>query len=101
MASIAMGATDVASYNHTLVADTVDTVTIARDAEKVRVYNDTGSAVIWFTVDSSAPAANGGNCYRVPATAGAYTTVTVTGAGNTVVKLVSSGTPTYAVEASL
>lgn len=101
MASIAMGATDVASYNNTLVASTVDTVTISRDCEKVRVYNDTGTAAIFYTTDGSAPTVNGVNCYRVPASVGAYSEVSVTGVSPTVVKLISSGTPTYSVEGSV
>jgi hypothetical protein len=96
-----MGATDVASYNNTLAASTVDTVTISRDAGSVRVYFDSGSTPIFFTVDGSAPTVNGANCYRVPASAGASTSVDVTGVAPTVVKLISSGTPTYSVEATL
>ena len=101
MASIAMAATDVASYNNTAVASTVDTVTIARDAEFVRVYFDAGTTAIFFTTDGSTPTVNGVNCYRVPATVGAATSVNVTGSSPTIVKLISSGTPTYSVQASL
>jgi hypothetical protein len=95
-----MAATDIASYNNTLVAATEDTVNIGRDCDKVRVYNDTGTAAIFFTTDGTAATVNGANCYRVPADAGAYTTVSVTGASNTKVRLISSGTPTYSVEGS-
>lgn len=101
MASVAMSATDVASYNNALGAATVDTVTIARDAEYVRVYNDSGTTAIFFTTDGTVPTVNGSNCYRVPATAGASTSVDVTGVSPTLVKLISSGASTYSVQASL
>lgn len=101
MASIAMGATDLGSYGNIMVASTVDTVTIARDAETVRITIDAAAAAIFFTTDGSTPTVNGANCYRVPASVGASVEATVTGVSPTVIKLISAGTPTYSVEASL
>ena len=101
MATYAASAGDVAVYNKTLGADTVDTVTFTEDRESVRVYNDDGADVIWFTVDGSTPEANGAKSYRVPATAGASVTVDVRTGAATSVKLISAGTPTYSVEGSL
>lgn len=102
MASYSIAAGEIAAYGKTLVASTVDTVTFtSSDREMVRVYNDTGTAVIHFTVDGSTPTVNGATTYRVPAVAGAYTSAEVRTAGATVVKLISSGTPTYSVEGSL
>lgn len=97
MASYSVAAAEVGAYAKVLVASTVDTVTIDRDCDMVRVHNDTGSAAIFFTVDGSAPTVNGQGTYRVPAFAGAYSDVGVTTSGDTTVKLISSGTPTYSV----
>lgn len=86
----------------TMTASTVDTVTFARDCEQVEVMKtDSGTASIYFTVDGSVPTVSGKNTYRVPGLQGAALKVTVTGAGNTVVTLISSGTPTYDVTGSL
>lgn len=101
MTTSTMTATDIAKYGVALTASAIDTVTFARDADYVRVYNDTGTAAIYFTTDGSDPTVGGANCYRVPASAGAYTSVNVTGVSPTTVKLISSGTPTYSVEASI
>jgi hypothetical protein len=102
VASYTIAAGEIAAYGKALAASTVDTVTFtASDRNSVRVYNDTGTAAIHFTTDGTTPTVNGANTYRVPASAGAYLTVEVLGGGATVVKLISSGTPTYSVEGSL
>ena len=101
MANYSIAATEVALYGKTLAANTEDDVTIARDCDRARVYNDTGTAIIYFTVDGSTPTVAGNNTYRVPATAGASKSVDVPTAGNTVVKVISAGTPTYSVEGSI
>jgi hypothetical protein len=98
MASYAVASGEVAAYGKTLVASTVDTVTFTGvDKNTVRVHNDNGSASIFYTVDGSTPTVNGAATYRVPAVAGAYSEVDVPTSGQTVVKLISSGTPTYSV----
>lgn len=84
----------------TLVASTVDTVTIHRDCDSVEVLNVDGAAAIFFTTDGSTPTVNGAKTTRVPASAGASAAVDVQGGGETVVKLISSGTPSYDVTGS-
>jgi hypothetical protein len=96
-----MAADDIAVYSVALTAATEDTVTFARDCDYVRVYNDTGTAAIHFTVNNTAATVGGSKTYRVAAAAGAYKDVSVPGAGNTTVRLISSGTPTYSVEGSI
>jgi hypothetical protein len=77
MTSYAIGSHEVAVYNKTLVAATVDTVTIDRDCSQVRVVNDDGADVIYFTVDKSTPTVAGNHTYRVVAAANAAATVSV------------------------
>lgn len=89
---------EFAVYGVTLVASTVDTVNFDQNRDQIRVHNDSGTAAIHFTVDGSTPTAGGKKTFRVPAFAGAYLDVSVPGgAGTEVVKLISSGTPTYSV----
>jgi hypothetical protein len=88
---------EVGAHAITLSASTVDTVTIARDCDQVEVMSD-GAAAIYFTVDGSTPTVAGKKAYALPAAVGARQ-VTVPTSGSTVVKLISSGTPTYSVTA--
>ncbi len=98
----------VGVHEKALVASTVDTVTYAlgtpgtagaaRVPQAVEVYSD-GAANIYVTVDGSAPTVAGTHCWRVPAVAGA-SVISVADAvpgDAVVVKLISSGTPTYSV----
>lgn len=101
MASYAVAATEVAAYSKVLVAATVDTVTIDRDCEQVKVTNVTGTAAIYFTTDGSTPTVGGAGTYEVPASALASTVVNRVVGPPSVVKLISAGTPTYSVEGSL
>lgn len=82
----------------TLTASTVATVTLTRDFQRVEVLNVTGSAAIYFTVDGSNPTVAGDDTYVVPAVTGASFSAPANASGSTtVVKLISSGTPGYAV----
>jgi hypothetical protein len=101
VASYSIAAGEIAAYSKVLVAATVDTLTFSNDRDSVRVYNDTGTAVIHFTVDGTVPTTNGANTYRVPAVAGAYTDAEPRSGAATVVKVISAGTPTYSVQGSL
>jgi hypothetical protein len=86
-----------ASPTHvTLVAATVTTVTLDKDYNQVEVLNVDGAAAVYFTTNGSTPAvgANGSNV--IPAAIGSLTVLPGT-TGNTVVKLISAGTPTVSV----
>lgn len=88
---------EIAAHAVTLTAATVDTVTFTTDFDHVEVcILVTGGAPTYFTVDGSTPTVGGKHCYVLPDAVGSYE-VEVPTAGNTVVKLISAGTPTYSV----
>jgi hypothetical protein len=86
----------LSAVDKTLGASTVDTVTFDHDCERVEVLSD-GAAKLYFTVDGTAPSVGGQNTYVLPAGAANSKIVQVPTAGNTAVKLISSGTPMYSV----
>ena len=96
MASYAVAASEVGVHDKALVAATVDTVTFDRDCDEVEVIAD-GAAAVYFTVDGSAPTVAGNNTHVLPAGAVGRRRVVVPTSGDTVVKLISSGTPRYSV----
>lgn len=96
MASYTVAASEVGVHDKALVASTADTVTIDRDCNEVEVIAD-GSADLYFTVDGTTPTVAGQNTHRLPTGAVGRRTVVVPTAGDTVVKLISSGTPRYSV----
>jgi hypothetical protein len=64
----------------------------------VDVLNVDGLAAIYGTLDGSTPTVGGTNCFCVPAAIGSVQIAFTQGGGqNVVVKLISSGTPTYHV----
>lgn len=91
---------DRAVHAKTLVAATVDTVTLSRKAKRVEVLNHDGAAAIYFTVDGSTPTVAGDNTYGIPATPSALEVEIEDSDPPTTVKLISAGTPTYSVTAS-
>lgn len=95
MTDYAVAADEVGVYQKTLVADTVDKVTIDRDCERVEVYGD-GTAAIYFTVDKTVPTVEGAHTYELPALPASRTVVVPT-SGDTEVRLISAGTPKYSV----
>lgn len=80
-----------------LTAATVDTVTFADDCDMVEVWTSDGTALIYFTIGGATPASGAKNTYVVAASAGSALEVSVPTSGGTVVKLISSGTPSYRV----
>jgi hypothetical protein len=98
MASYPVAAGEVGVHDKALIASTVDTVTFDRDCDEVEVLAE-GSGNVYFTVDGSTPTVSGQNTYKVPA--GQAITVRVPTPGDTVVKLISSTTPTYDVTSEL
>lgn len=107
MASTTIGRTEVNSGSIALSASTVDTVTFTNTIGSVEVINVDGAAAISFTVDGSTPTAGGKGTYLIPAAIGSrkvrmQANATGTAGSNPtlskVVKLISAGTPTYAVQ---
>jgi hypothetical protein len=85
----------LSAVDKTLVASTVDMVTFDHDCDSVEVLSD-GAAKLYFTVDGTVPTVGGQNTYTMLA-APSTRVVRIPTAGNTVVKLVSAGTPMYSV----
>jgi hypothetical protein len=83
-----------------LAANTVDTVTLGRDFERVEVLNVDGAAPVYFTVDGPAPAVAGPDTFVLPAAVGAAlelpATIARSGA-NTVVRLIAASAVRYSV----
>lgn len=93
MASYTVPAGEI-GVHETLVASTADSVTFTDDITEVEVLNRDGAAEIYFTVDGSTPTVGGENCRVLPAAIGGLELRVEHG---DVVKLISSGTPTYSV----
>lgn len=81
----------------TLVAATVATLTFDYDAGEVEVLNVDGAAAVYVRTDGTDPTVAGTGCDVLPAAIG-YARLKVRTDGNTVVKLISSGTPKVSVK---
>lgn len=81
----------------TLVASTISTVTFPSDVLQLEIINRSGSAEIYYTVDGSAPTVGGNDVPVLPAAICVDKTISP-GSGATVIKLISSGTPTYTIK---
>lgn len=96
MAEYIVPFSDVGVHLKTLVANQADTVTFAgRDLLEVEILSD-GSADIFLRLGGGVPAVGAGNCWRIPAAMGS-TIISVDTSRDTIVKLISAGTPTYSV----
>ena len=103
MASISVAANEVGiGPEATLVANTVDTITFTGVRNRVRLVNVDGAAAIWFRSDGVAPTVGGKASHYLPALAKAQAEIAIRRLVNedTVLKLISSGTPTYHAEAA-
>jgi hypothetical protein len=96
MASYTVAAGKIGVYAKRAVASTVDTVTFAEDVQEVEIVTD-GAAALYVTVDGSTPTVAGANTWLLPATASVRVLRAQVGNNGTVVKLISSGAPTYSV----
>jgi hypothetical protein len=84
----------------TLVADTVATVTLTSDWDYVEVVNVDGASAVYFTTDGTAPTVAGDECFPLGNVANASRKVRKlkrSSETDTVVKLISAGTPTVTV----
>jgi hypothetical protein len=97
VATYTVPAGDVGVHVKTLVASTVDTVTFtSADLAEVEVLTN-GAADIYVTFGSTkTPTVAGTQCWRIPADT-VSAVLPVHTSGDTVVKLISAGTPTYSV----
>jgi hypothetical protein len=93
MASHSVAAGEIGAHAKTLVAATADSVTFADNLRQVEVVSD-GAAALYFTIDGSAPVVGANAAYYMPAVPGVRTVGPVSGQ---VIKLISSGAPTYSV----
>lgn len=98
MATYTLVAGDKGAYEKALTASTVDTVTFPFYAPTIEVWTS-GADFIYVTVDGSTPADQGTASFFLPATQSVrilhperQPTATPT-----VVKLISTGTPSYSV----
>ncbi len=96
MAEYVVAAGDKAAHAKVLVANVVDRVVLRRDWKEIEVLSHNGTAAIYFTVDGTEPTVGGAHCDVVPATPSSAI-VPRQGSGQTFVKLISAGTPTYSV----
>ena len=87
----------VGAHAVTLTANTVETFTFADDLPEVTVVNHDGAAAVYFTIDGSTPTIAGPRTYVLPAVIGTATFAPPT-PGGTVVKAISTGTPTISVQ---
>lgn len=103
MASYEIATDETAEWGKVVGAATVDTITITRNREEIRVTKeDSGTDELWVTFDGSTPAANGPKSHRIRGVQ--YAAIVHRprgGSGTDVVKVISAGTPTYSVEASI
>jgi hypothetical protein len=97
MANFTVPAGGIGVHEKTLVANTVDTVTFTGiDLDEVEVLSDGTSDIYVSFGSSTTPTVTGSMCYRVPA-GSASAVFTPRTSGDTVVKLISVGTPVYSV----
>lgn len=79
-----------------LTANVEDRLEFKTSFEEIEVTSD-GVEALYFTVDGSPPKIGGAQSHRLPRVPSTRT-VEVPGGGNTVVRLISEGTPTYSVQ---
>ncbi len=97
MPSHSIASNQVGAHAVTLTANAVETFTFADDLPEVTVVSLDGAAVVYFTIDGSTPTIAGPKTYVLPAAIGAGTFAPPT-PGGTVVKAISTGTPTISVQ---
>src|SRR3974377_1386187 len=91
------------NYQGVLVASTIDTITLPTpSSSQYEIVNVDGVARIDYTLDGTAPTvggATGGTGRALAGVAGARDVVNAKPEGGGVVKLISSGTPHYSIQA--
>jgi hypothetical protein len=93
--SVAPG--EVGCYEKVLAAEVVDTVTIAGTYPAVEIVSS-GEEAVYVTVDGAEPTVAGQHCFALPAGPPAVRQLKLhKREPDTVVRLVSPGSPTYSV----
>ncbi|MFG3710895.1 hypothetical protein [Micromonospora sp. NPDC047730] len=80
----------------TLAANTVTTLTFDEDFPEVEVLNVDGAEAVYFRTDGQNPTVGGTGSQVIPAVIGGLIVHPRT-SGNTIVKLISTGTPRVSV----
>jgi|GEM_PF-4006139 len=96
MAKYTVGPSGVGAHDKTLTANVVDTITFARNLSTVEIVSD-GAAAIYGTVDGSDPTVGGEESFYMPEGPASIRVVKSPRNQQTVIKLISPGTPTYSV----
>ena len=97
MASHTVPAGHVGVHEQQLAADTVDTVTFTgADLGEGEIITDGTAAIYVKFGDAEVPTVAGTDCWQIPEGAGSAVMNPRT-SGDTVVNLISSGTPVYSV----
>jgi hypothetical protein len=96
MAIYNVSAAEHGAYAKQLAANAVDTVNFAKDLNRIEVVSD-GTAAVYVTTDGPDPAVGSAAAWELPAGGATIREIVVPTLGNTVVKLISAGTPKYSV----
>lgn len=81
----------------TLSGGVLRTLIMDRDYQHIEITNVTGSAAVWVRLGGKTPAAAANGSIAIPAVAGWTIALPDVWSGNTVVKLISAGTPQISV----
>ncbi|MFJ3950305.1 hypothetical protein ACIPXV_09570 [Streptomyces libani] len=97
MATHTVAKGDLGAHAIALAANTVETTTFSEDLDEVTIVSMDGAAALYITVDGRTPTVGGASTRVMPAAIGAIT-LEVPTAGNSVVKVISPGTPTISIQ---
>lgn len=97
MADYTIGLDEVAVHAKTLQPNVVDTVTFTRNVDNITIISD-GAADLYYTMDGTMPVVAGPRTYRLPGGFGGFDERPAP-LGIDAIKLVSTGSPTYSVQA--
>lgn len=96
MATYTLNPGDIGTYARVLVGGVVDTVIFPGVVTDVEIYTSGGST-IYVSLDGTDPTTGGGKTLMIPSQQGKRTLRIPNRNDATVVKLISTGTPTYSV----
>lgn len=100
MANHTVAKNAVGEHDVVLTPNVVETVTFSQQVIPVEVISD-GTAAVYYTLDGTDPAVGADQCYELPAGSPAVDTRTrgvLDSSAPTVVKLISTGSPTISVQ---